>query len=211
MEVPPGLKRDPELERWLEGRLRRRTARWRQADALLAELMVTIGELDAALAACPEQRWESPLWEVSPTDAFMTPRPDGTGGDRSPEAMQMFAAFWYVAYHAIFFLDLDLWQVDSRPYRAPRPFGGEREHGVDEDQVAVLPDRVYTRQELRGYLKVAAERAQRTLARITEEQARGVCRAGSARAGRQLGEVLVAQRDHLAEHAAQLQEFLAQT
>jgi hypothetical protein len=111
---------------------------------LLHEYRLVIADFDRVLRACPDELWEASLWEVKPTDPFMSPS-GGNGPVRPHEAMQVFSAFWYVAYHCIFHLDFYLSQLDLENYAAPAPFGGSYEHGVDENRVATLPYRMYTR------------------------------------------------------------------
>lgn len=203
-EHPKGLKPDPAIEEWLRRQDQKRTERWPQAVALLAGYQAACQEMEELLNRCPPERWATPVWEVKATDPFMAPRADGTGGDRPLEAMQVFGAFWYVAYHAIFFLDIDFTLLDGRPYSAPKPFGGEIEHGVDDKQVAVLPYRIYTKAQLLKYLALGVRRAETVLSAITTETARKPCPEGTSRAGRAFGEVISGCLAHLQEHIAQL-------
>src|SRR2546422_11459868 len=86
-----------------------------------------IDMLDNALRACPDELWRERLWN-----------------DRSlqPE----FSEFWYVAYHALFWLDLYL--SDSiEGFAPPAPFTL-----AELDPVGLLPERVYTKDELQIYL-----------------------------------------------------------
>ena len=207
-DLPRGLKPDPAIDAWLQRQQQKRSEIWPEAKGLLAGYQAATEAMSQVISRCPDDSWETPLWEVKPTDAFMTPRADGSGGDRSPEAMQVFGSFWYVAYHAIFFLDIDLSLMDGRPYTAPKPFGGEAEHGVDEHQVAVLPYRVYTKDQLLRYLARGAKRAAAVLSSLQTETAHKACPPGSSRAGRQFGEVIKSNLAHLQEHTAQLEAAL---
>ncbi len=62
-----------------------RTALWKQFGA-------TIDMLENALLACPETLWHERLWG-DPSDPSLPPG---------------FAAFWYITYHTLFWLDLYL-------------------------------------------------------------------------------------------------------
>lgn len=134
----------------------------------------------------------------------MSPRPGSDAPVRPVEEMQVFAAFWNVAYHCIFYLDFYLSQLDGRPYRAPEGFGGPEEQDVDEHHVAVLPHRSYGREELLGYLDRGARKAEEVLGAVTEEQARTACPPTSAHAGKPFGELLQINLAHVREHGRQL-------
>ncbi len=72
-----------------------RTLLWKQFGA-------AIDMLDNALAACPDALWHQPVWE-------------------DPSAPQPRAEFWYVAYHALFWLDLYLYGSEEG-FAPPAPF-----------------------------------------------------------------------------------------
>ena len=80
-----------------------------------------IETLQNALTACPDELWRARLWQVS-----------------KPE----FGEFWYIAYHAIFWLDYYC-SESADGFTVPPPFTLS-----ELEMDAVLPERVYTRQEL---------------------------------------------------------------
>ena len=60
-------------------------------NALWQQFGATIDMLKNAMTACPDEQWHGLLWSV-------------TEDDLSPD----FAAFWYLSYHTLFWLDLYL-------------------------------------------------------------------------------------------------------
>ena len=101
-----------------------RTALWRQFGA-------AIDMLENALVACPASLWQERLWSVPPP----------------PEFPPQFAEFWYVTFHALVWLDLYLSGLPEEEFAPPAPFA----QGV-LDSVEALPERPYTKEELRAYL-----------------------------------------------------------
>src|SRR5580704_12308986 len=63
-------------------------------------------------------------------------------------------AFWYLAFHVLFFLDLYLSPVGEADFRPPLPFGITE---LDEPE-ATLPDRAYRKDELLGYVEHCRQR-----------------------------------------------------
>jgi hypothetical protein len=165
-----------------------------------------IDELEQAIRGCPDEMREASLWNVERTDPWIWPA-DGKGdGTHTDESIQVFSAFWYVAYHCIF--DLDFYLSGGPPeFSTPEPFGGPEEHGADE-RGAQLPYPVYTRAELLGYLAHGQAKAARTLATLTNEQVEAPCPPGSPYAGRPFGDLLEINLAHLQEHGRQLAGFL---
>lgn len=118
-----------------------RTALWQQFGA-------TINMLENALLACPGTHWNGRLWSNHLDD----PLP--------PE----FSAFWYIAYHTLFWLDIYL-TGSSEGFAPPAPFTlGELEEGV-------YPERLYTRDELHTYLAYLRRKCQTTIAEMSDEKA----------------------------------------
>jgi hypothetical protein len=148
---------------------------WRQFGA-------SIDMLDNALRDCPDELWTESLWD-----------------DRS---MPGFAAFWYVAYHTLFWLDVYL-HGGPEGFAPPAPFT------LDElDPAGVLPDRTYTQAELRGYLAQSREKCRVTIESLTDEQAGRLCQTGRREVP--FAELLIYNMRHVQEHAAQLSMFLGQ-
>lgn len=123
--------------------------------------------------------------------------PDALWGDRArrPE-------FWYTVYHTVFFLDLYLsGQLDG--FAPPPPYN------MDEiDPAGVLPDRVYTRDEMRAYLRHGRDKCRATIEAMTDEYA--ARRAGFAWVDLSLGELMLNNLRHVQHHTAQLNLILRQ-
>jgi len=112
------------------------------------------------------------------------------------------AAFWNVAFHALFWLDLYL-SGSPAGFAPPAPFT------LDElDPAGKLPERAYTREELRGYAAHTRAKCEATIAGLTDEQARR--RQRVSRAELSFGELLLYTMRHVQEHAAQLQLLIGQ-
>ena len=123
--------------------------------------------------------------------------PDALWGDRSerPE-------FWYVAFHTLFYLDLYLSESD-RGFSPPVPFT------LDEmDERGLLPERVYTKEELQKYLDHGRRKCRATIEAMTEEKANRRC--GFDWLDISVGEVLLYNMRHVQHHAAQLNLILRQ-
>jgi hypothetical protein len=153
-----------------------RSAVWRQFGA-------AIDMLDEAVRDCPEELWTAELW----------PEPAAPG----------FSAFWYLAFHTLFWLD---YSVSGTPdaFAPPEPFGVE-----EFDPAGKLPPRVYTRGELRDYLAYGRRKTHEMIASASDEQLERPHRAGGGTAV-PFGELLVYTMRHVQEHAAQLNMVLGQ-
>lgn len=151
---------------------------WRQFNAA----MDMFGK---ALKTCPDELWQAHMWNNN--DPSMGPE---------------FSEFWYVAYHALFWLDLYLGgSVDG--FTPPAPFTL-----AELDPAGVLPERVYTRAELLGYLEHSREKCRTTLERLTDEKAGRLCSFSWGQLS--FGELLLDNMRHLQEHGAQLNMLLGQ-
>jgi hypothetical protein len=124
--------------------------------------------------------------------------PAGVWGDRVH-----WQAYWYIAYHTIFFLDFYLSETDIG-FAPPAPFTlGEL------DPSGVLPERVYTKDELLAYLEHGRKKCRAKINALTAED---VGRdSGSLRPGVTVAELLLYSMRHVQHHAAQLNLILRQT
>ena len=159
------------------------TALWRQFGA-------AIDMLDDALVACPASLWTQRLWRETPPPWFPS----------------QFAEFWYVSFHALVWLDLYLAGVPEEEFAPPAPFvPGEI------DSVEALPERPYTKVELRAYLASTRQKCQTTLTALTDEHARRpVAYAWTKGQSISYLELQLYNLRHVQEHAAQLSLFLGQ-
>jgi len=136
-----------------------------------------------AVRVCPDQLWRAGLWENEP---------------EQPE----FGQFWYIAYHTLFWLDLYVsGSVDG--FSPPAPFT------LDElDPAGVLPERVYSKEELLTYLGHCRMKCRAALQALTDEKASQRCRFSWGEVS--YVELLLDTMRHVQEHAAQLNLFLGQ-
>lgn len=144
-----------------------------------------IDALESALRACPDTLWEQRLWD-DPADRWVAAG---------------FSAFWYVGYHALFWLDLYLTGAEEG-FAPPAPFDL-----VEMEEGETLP-RVYARPELLGYLDRCRRTCQATIEALTPETARRTCRFPWGELA--FAELLLYTLRHVQEHAAQLHLFLGQ-
>ena len=111
--------------------------------------------------------------------------------------------YWYTVYHTLFFLDLYL-SGSVEGFVPPVPFT------LDElDPAGVLPDRVYTKEELHTYLQHGREKCRAQIAALTDETARQRCRFDWLDLSEM--ELLLYNMRHVQHHAAQLNLLLRQT
>jgi len=136
--------------------------------------------------------WKPILWQqfgaaIDMLENALLACPEELWNDRSrrPE-------YWYVVFHTLFFLDFYL-SDSPEGFTPPAPFT------LDElDPAGLLPERVYTKGELRAYL-----------AALTEESVGQRC--GFERPDVTVSELLLYSMRHVQHHAAQLNLMLRQT
>lgn len=145
----------------------------------------TIDMLDKALHEYPDELWEVQLWEDQP-DQWVAAG---------------FSKFWYLGYHALFWLDLYLTGAEEG-FAPPEPFDL-----VEMKAHEALP-RTYTRQELLGYLDDCRRKCQEIVSALSTEQAYRICR--FAWGELPFAELQLYNLRHVQEHAAQLSMFLGQ-
>jgi DinB family protein len=158
-----------------------RTLLWKQFGA-------AIDMLDNAVIACPDALWRQPVWH-------------------DPSVPLRRVEFWYVVYHALFWLDLYLFGSEEG-FAPPAPFTL-----VEQDDAAgPLPDPSYSRDELRAYLTYARQKCRTTIETMTDERARQPVEFGWVRHGGVVSyaELQLYNMRHIQEHAAQLSLLLGQ-
>ncbi len=142
-------------------------------DAIGRQLGAAIDMLDNAMAACPDSLWDD--------------------GSRQH-------AFWYIAYHALFWLDLYL-AGSAEGFAPPAPFTLE-----ELDPAGVIPGRPYTKEELRGYLAHCRGRMRAAIGGLTDETAARRYRFGWGEAS--YLELLLYNLRHVQHHVGQLNLML---
>jgi hypothetical protein len=146
--------------------------------------------------------WKQILWQQfgAAIDALgnaMRACPEQLWADRSrsPE-------FWYVAYHTLFFLDLYL-AGSAQGFAPPAPFTLS-----ELDPAGILPDRVYTKDELAAYLTYCRQKCRAMLEGLTDEAAQRRCVFAWLDLG--FAELLLYSMRHVQHHAGQLNLILRQ-
>lgn len=153
-----------------------RTIIWQQFGA-------AIDMLENALRACPDRLWRDQLWD-------------------HPSEQPEYAQFWYVAYHALFWLDFYLSGSLER-FTPPAPFTLG-----DLDPAGLLPEKPYSKDELQAYLDHGRQKCRATIEALTDEKARQRCKFRWGEIS--FLELLLYNMRHVQEHAAQLNLMLGQ-
>lgn len=152
---------------------------------LWRQFKIAIDSLGDALRDCPPTLWEQQLWADQP-DQWVAAG---------------FSTFWYLGYHALFWLDLYLTGAEEG-FLPPEPFDL-----VEMEAGESLP-RVYSREELLGYLDTCRQRCQQTVLGMTVAQAQRMCRFPWGELT--FAELQLYSMRHVQEHSAQLHLFLGQ-
>ena len=154
---------------------------WRSM--LWQQFGATLDMFGQAIDECPDELWQRQMW--------------GEWSDR-PDLSE----FWYVAYHTLFWLDLYLsGEVDT--FMPPAPFDLS-----ELDPSGVLPERTYTKSELRSYLADCREKSRAAIEALTDERAQRRLRFGWGEVA--YAELLLYTMRHVQEHGAQLRMYLGQ-
>ena len=144
-------------------------------NVLWGQLGASIDMLGNAIRVCPDEGWNA-----GPTDR----------------------AFWYLAYHTLFFLDLYTYgSVEG--FSVPPPFT------LDElDPAGVYPERAFSRGELLAYQSECRIRVRYAVASLTPELAARHCTFAWREAS--YAELLLTNLRHVQHHTAQLHWILRQ-
>lgn len=152
-------------------------------DAVWKQFGAAIDMLEAAMRDCPDHVWseaaERPAWKA-----------DGVVG------------FWYVAFHALWWLDFYLTE-DRDNFQPPAPYNCD-EMSTD----FLLPERAYSKAELQAYLDHCRAKCRRVIGEMTAEQ----CQRSFQIWSKQFtgAELLLYNLRHVQHHAAQLYLLLRQ-
>jgi hypothetical protein len=169
--------------------------------ALAESYEVLFAVFEETLRACPDDLWEASMWDVAKDHGWARPKPPVLPDGRpDPRGIQVHSAFWHVAYHMLFFLDANFSQREPS-WAPPAPFG---KHDLGS---GVLPPRTYTRDELIGYLAFDREKARRTLAVVTDQDAAAPAPQGAPRT---IATWLVDNLRHAVWHQGNLEVFVWQ-
>lgn len=128
----------------------------------------------------------------------ITACPDNIWRDRT-----RFPEYWYVVFHTLFWLDLYLSET-SEGFTPPKPYGLE-----ELDPAGVLPDRVYSKEEMLTYLAHCRAKCKRRIEALTDEEAHRSWKFGKSEYP--VTELLLYTLRHVQHHAGQLNLILRQT
>lgn len=142
-------------------------------DALWHQFGASIDMLANAIAACPDELWDTET------------------------------KFWYSGYHTLFFLDYYL-SDDPNNFTPPAPFTL-----TELDPTGVMPERVYSKQELLTYLKFGKQKCHNLVTSLTAETA--AKRFINEYRNYNIIEILLYNMRHVQHHAAQLNLLLRQS
>ncbi len=157
---------------------------WR--DMLWRQFGAAIDMLDNAVMACPDAIWRQPVWH-------------------DPSVPPQRTEFWYVAYHALFWLDLYLFGSEEG-FAPPAPYALVEQ----DDAGGPLPSQVYSREEVRAYLSTVRQKCRDALETLTDERARQPVSFGWNEDSEVVSyaELQLYSMRHIQEHAAQLSLLL---
>jgi len=150
-----------------------------------------------------DNSWKEIIWQqfgasIDMLENAMHACPDRLWADRSrrPE-------FWYLVYHTLFWLDLYL-SESAENFIPPAPFTLS-----ELDPSGLLPDRVYTKDELKRYFVHGRRKCRETIQALTDEKARLPFKFG--RIELSFAGLLLYNMRHVQHHAAQLNLILRQS
>lgn len=151
-----------------------------------------------------ETGWKETLWgqfgaAIDMLENAISACPDELWRDRARQP-----EFWLMVYHTLFFLDLYL-SGSLEGFSPPAPYN------MDEiDPRGIVPERVYTKEELRSYLEHCRSKCHAVVKALTEERALERC---GFPWGLEMSfaELLLNNMRHVQHHTAQLNLVLRQT
>ena len=144
--------------------------------------------------------WKSMIWQqfgaaIDMLENAMRACPESLWGDREQKP-----EFWYVTFHTLFYLDLYLSESD-KGFHPPAPFT------LDEmDERGLMPDRVYTKEELLIYLGHGRKKCKATMEALTDEMIHKRC--GFDWLEMSIVEAHLYNMRHVQHHAGQLNMML---
>ena len=110
--------------------------------------------------------------------------------------------FWYIAYHTLFWLDFYLTEKPDE-YRPHEPFGL-----TEFDPAGILPVRLFTQDELIGYLEFGRAKCKNVIGGLTKEKAAKNYEFGNINLS--FLELILYNMRHVQHHTAQMNLILRQ-
>jgi hypothetical protein len=128
--------------------------------------------------------------------------------------------FFYMAYHTLVFLDYYL-TIPPENFSSPLPYTLTEPDNMPKDAIDdVVPDRIYTKEELLGYLQYTREKCRQMIRSLTEEKLTqpwidhskkmDLSLASSSAMNYSILNILFYNMKHVQHHAAQLNLLLRQ-
>jgi uncharacterized damage-inducible protein DinB len=109
-------------------------------------------------------------------------------------------SFWYIAYHTLFFLDFYMSEKEEG-FQPPAPFTLS-----ELDPSGILPERIYTKEELLDYIQYGRKKTKAAIDRLTSENLRERCSFRSPDVT--AAELIFYTMRHVQHHAGQLNLML---
>ncbi len=117
---------------------------------------------------------------------------------------------FYITYHCLVFLDYYLTVLPAN-FTSPLPFTIMEEGEVPADALDdVIPDRIYTREELLDYLQLSRQKCYTLIAALNEEKLQERWIENPGNMNYSVLEILLYNMRHVQHHAAQLNLLLRQ-
>ncbi len=114
------------------------------------EFGAAIDMFENAIVKCPEHLW---------TYNYSTGKDTLNAGHID----EVRSSYWYIAFHTLFFLDYYL-ESDPADFKMSETFN-IKEEDIDE----VMPDRIFTKDELLTYVKHCREKARKLISGFTDK------------------------------------------
>jgi hypothetical protein len=146
--------------------------------------------------------WKTIIWQqfgaaIDMIENAVRACPEDLWGDRSQKP-----EFWYTVFHTLFFIDLYLSPSD-KGFVPPAPFT------LDElDEAGILPERVYTKEELLRYLDHGRQKCRTVIGSLTDDTLHQRC--GFDWLDITVAESVLYNLRHVQHHAGQLNMVLSQ-
>ena len=151
--------------------------------SLWRQFGAAIDYLEDNIDDCPDALWHACLW---------------THPGEKPELSQV----WYRVYHTLFWLDIYM-TGSEEGFLPPAPFTL-----IEQDDDGPLPERPYTKDELRGYLDYGRRKCRATIESLTDKSAWRRCVFPWGEVS--FLEMLLLNMRHVQEHSGQLNLMLGQ-
>lgn len=175
------------------------------AESVRRSLGESLELLSGAVAECPSELWNTPMWRVQPSEIVGEVRDvDGSpiidAGLRNAR-IQRWSEPWSVAWHALEVLDYDL-TSELNAWAPPPPFAGNPHWQT----FASLPVG-WSQPEIARYIDHCRQRVLDTFDGMTEDNASILLPAAHRYAGQPYASILTSLIGHTTAHATQIRQF----